>query len=136
MKRFHQAVFAAILALLLLRLATGAAVSERARALHRSSLVFDGHIHAIEREFYHGGSIAQRKPDGQFDLPRAQEGGLGAMFFSFYVAEDYYPGRLETKQALRLIDACITQIQANSGAIEIARNATEVERIQIGRAHV
>ena len=35
------------------------------------------------------------------------------MFFSFYVTEDYYPGRFETKQALRLIDACITQIQAN-----------------------
>ena len=106
-----------------------AAVSDRAWALHSSSLVFDAHIHAIEREFYHGGDIGQRKPDGQFDLPRAREGGLGAMFFSFYVSEDYYPGRFETKQALRLIDACITQIQANSNTIEIARNATEIERI-------
>lgn len=106
-----------------------AQVSDRARALHRSSLVFDGHIHAIEREFYHGGDIGQRKTDGQFDLPRAREGGLGAMFFSFYVTEDYYPGRFETKQALRLIDASITQIQANSNVIEIARNATEIERI-------
>ena len=129
MKRFHQTAFAALLALLVLKLATGAAVSERALALHRSSLVFDGHIHAIEREFYHGGSIGDRKPDGQFDLPRAREGGLGAMFFSFYVTEDYYPGRFETKQALRLIDACITQIQANSAAIAIAHNATEIERI-------
>lgn len=104
-------------------------VSDRAKALQRSALVFDAHIHAIEREFYHGGSIADRKPDGHFDLPRAREGGLGAMFFSFYVAEDYYPGRYETKQALRLIDACITQIQANGSQIEIAHNATEVERI-------
>jgi membrane dipeptidase len=106
-----------------------APVSDRALALHRNSLVFDAHIHAIEREFYHGGDIGQRKSDGQFDLQRAREGGLGAMFFSFYVSEDYYPGRFETKQALRLIDACITQIHANSGAIEIATNATEVERI-------
>jgi membrane dipeptidase len=106
-----------------------AQISDRARALHRSSLVFDGHIHAIEREFYNGGDIGQRKPDGQFDLPRAKEGGIGAMFFSFYVTEDYYPGRFETKQALRLIDACITQIQANSKNIEIAHNATEIERI-------
>lgn len=106
-----------------------ATVSDRAKALHRSSLVFDGHIHAIEREFYHGGDIGQRKADGHFDLPRARDGGLGAMFFSFYVTEDYYPGRFETKQALRLIDSCITQIQANSGVIEIARNATELERI-------
>jgi len=106
-----------------------AQISDRARALHRSSLVFDGHIHAIEREFYSGGDIGQRKPDGQFDLPRAREGGIGAMFFSFYVTEDYYPGRFETKQALRLFDACITQIQANSKNIEIAHNATEIERI-------
>ena len=51
------------------------------------------------------------------------------MFFSFYVTEDYYPGRFETKQALRLIDACIRQIRDNSSTIEIAHNATEIERI-------
>src|SRR6202050_4066762 len=106
MRRFHPALLASAWA--------AAQISDRARALHRSSLVFDGHIHAIEREFYNGGDIGQRKPDGQFDLPRAKEGGIGSMFFSFYFTEDYYPSRFETKQALRLIDACITQIQANS----------------------
>lgn len=106
-----------------------AQVTDRARTLHRSALVFDGHIHAIEREFYHGGDIGHRKLDGQFDLPRARDGGVGAMFFSFYVTEDYYPGRFETKQAMRLMDACITQIQANSATIEIAHNASEIERI-------
>jgi membrane dipeptidase len=120
-RKFQLALLAAALA--------AAQISDRARALHGSSLVFDGHIHAIEREFYNGGDIGQRKPDGQFDLPRAKEGGIGAMFFSFFVTEDYYPGRFETKQALRLIDACITQIQANSRNIEIAHNATEIERI-------
>ena len=105
-------------------------VSARALALHRSALVFDGHIHAVEREFYHGGDIGQLKSDGQFDLHRARQGGLGAMFFSFYVTEDYYPGRFETKQALRLIDESIRQIQANRKTIEIARNATEIQRIR------
>jgi membrane dipeptidase len=120
-------------AALAIALLTAATVSDRARVLHNSSLVFDGHIHAIEREFYNGGDIGTRKSDGQFDLVRAREGGLGAMFFSFYVTEDYYPGRFETKQALRLIDACITQIQANSGTIEIAHNATEIERIHAAK---
>src|ERR1035438_4164217 len=72
--------------------------ADRARALHASSLVVDGHVHAIDREFYHGGDIGSRKTDGQFDLPRAKEGGLGALFFSVFVTEDYYPARLETKQ--------------------------------------
>jgi membrane dipeptidase len=126
-RRFQQSFIGSLFGLAIIL--SAATVSDRAKALQKSSLVFDGHIHAIEREFYNGGDIGQRKPDGQFDLVRAREGGLGAMFFSFYVTEDYYPGRFETKQALRLIDACITQIQANANVIEIAHNATEIERI-------
>src|ERR1035441_8607686 len=107
----------------------GPAVSQRARALHSGALVFDGHIHAVDREFYHGGDIGQRKPDGQFDLPRAQEGGLSALFFSIFVTEDYYPARLETKQALRMLDSAVEQIGRNSQSIEIARTAGDIERI-------
>lgn len=107
-------------------------VSARARALHAGALVFDGHIHAVDREFYHGGDIGDRKTDGQFDLPRAREGGLGALFFSIFVTEDYYPGRLETKQALRMLDCAIEQIRRNSDKIAIARNASEIESIRAG----
>jgi membrane dipeptidase len=106
------------------------AVSDRARALHRSALVFDGHVHAVDREFYHGGSIGERKSDGQFDLSRAKEGGLGALFFSIFVTEDYYPRRLETKQALRMLDCALEQIERNRDTIEIAHNASEIERIR------
>jgi membrane dipeptidase len=107
-----------------------AQVSERARKLHASALVFDGHIHAVDREFYHGGDIGQRKPDGQFDLPRAREGGLGALFFSIFVTEDYYPARYETKQALRMLDCAVDQIARNHDTIEVASNATEIDRIR------
>jgi len=105
------------------------AISDRARALHRSSLVFDGHVHAVDREFYHGGDIGERKSDGQFDLSRAKEGGLGALFFSIFVAEDYYPARLETRQALRMVDCALDQIARNSQTIELARTASDIERI-------
>ena len=83
----------------------------------------------MDREFYNGGDIGQRKADGQFDLPRAKEGGLGALFFSIFVTEDYYPGRLETKQAMRMLDSALEQIGRNSQSIEIARNASDIERI-------
>ncbi|MBZ5622439.1 MAG: dipeptidase [Acidobacteriia bacterium] len=105
-------------------------VSARARALHAGSLVFDGHIHAVDREFYHGGDIGQRKSDGQFDLPRAKEGGLGALFFSIFVTEDYYPARFETKQALRMLDFAAGQIARNRETTEIAYTASDVERIR------
>ena len=83
------------IAVVLLAIAAGLLAQQTttgARALHQRALVFDGHVHAVDRVFYHGGDIGQRKTDGQFDLPRAKEGGLGALFFSIFVTEDYYPG--------------------------------------------
>lgn len=108
---------------------SGADVSQQARALHDRALVFDAHIHAVDRIFYHGGDIGQRKQDGQFDLPRAKDGGLDALFFSIFVTEDYYPARYETKQALRMLDAALSQIAKNSGIIEFARNGAGIQRI-------
>jgi membrane dipeptidase len=105
---------------------------DRARALHRDALVFDAHVHVVDRQFYHGGDMGQRVEDGQFDLPRAKEGGLDAMFFSLFVTEQYYPARLETKQVLRLIDAAFDQLARNKDTIELAYTATDVERISRG----
>lgn len=92
-------------------------------------LTFDAHIHVINRQFYHGGNIGDRFADGQFDLPRAREGGLNAMFFSLFVTEEYYPQHYETKQALRLFDLAIRQLKQNGKLIEIALNGRDVERI-------
>jgi membrane dipeptidase len=107
----------------------GAQVSDRARTLHQDALVFDAHIHVVNRQFYHGGDMGQRVNDGQFDLGRAKEGGLDAMFFSLFVTEHYYPARVETKQVLRLIDAAYDQLARNKDKIELALNASDIERI-------
>ena len=107
-----------------------AQVSDRAKTLHDDALVFDAHVHVVDRQFYHGGDMGQRVDDGQFDLVRAREGGLDAMFFSLFVTEQYYPARLETKQVLRLIDAAYDQLGRNKDTIELAFNASDVERIR------
>jgi membrane dipeptidase len=104
-------------------------VSNRALQLHQRALVFDAHVHAINRQFYHGGDFGDRVSDGQFDLPRARQGGLDAMFLSVFVTEDYYPQRMETKQTLRLIDLALTQLEKNRDRIELARSASDIERI-------
>jgi membrane dipeptidase len=104
-------------------------ISDRAKTLHQDALVFDAHVHVVDRQFYHGGDMGQRVNDGQFDLARAKEGGLDAMFFSLFVTEQYYPARFETKQVLRLIDAAYDQIGRNPDKIELAFNASDVERI-------
>jgi membrane dipeptidase len=107
-----------------------AQVSDRAKTLHDDALIFDAHVHVVDRQFYHGGDMGQRVEDGQFDLVRAREGGLDAMFFSLFVTEQYYPARLETKQVLRLIDAAYDQLGRNKDKIELAFNASDVERIR------
>lgn len=106
-----------------------AQTSDRARTLHREVFLFDAHVHVVNRQFYHGGDIGRRVEDGQFDLVRAREGGVDALFFSLFVTEQYYPGRLETKQALRLIDAAHEQLARNRGVIELARDAADIDRI-------
>ncbi|MCU1232913.1 MAG: peptidase renal dipeptidase [Candidatus Solibacter sp.] len=121
---------AAVMATLAAQTVSAPAVSDRARKLHQSSFVFDGHVHAIDREFYHGGDVGVRKPDGQFDLVRAREGGVGALFFSIFVTEDYYPARFETKQAIRMLDCAVEQIARNSKTVELARSAADIDRIR------
>ncbi len=105
-------------------------ISARALAVHKRALVFDGHVHALDREFYHGGSFGTRYDDGQWDLVRAREGGVGAFFCSIYVPEEYLPGRFETRQAFRRIDHALEQIRQNSDKVELALNADDIVRIR------
>ena len=54
---------------------------------------------------------------------------MNALFFSLFVTEEYYPQRYETKQALRLMDLALRQIQQNNHMIALALNASDVDRI-------
>jgi len=105
-------------------------ISARARALHQRAFIFDGHVHALDREFYHGGSMGDRKSNGQWDLPRAREGGEDAFFLSIYVPEEYYPSRFETRQTLRRIDHAVRQVHENRNMVELALNAADIDRIR------
>lgn len=103
--------------------------SAKALQLHKDALVFDAHLHMINRQLYNGGDIGLRVNDGQVDLPRAKEGGLDAMFFTVYITEQYYPARYETKQAIRLLDLAVQQIERNKDKIGLALNASDILRL-------
>jgi membrane dipeptidase len=98
-------------------------------ALHRDAFVMDGHIHVMTRELLMKTDIGQRYPDGNVDLPRAKEGGVDAMFFSVYTPEHYYPGRFEIKNTFRVVELALDQIKKNNTAIELALNASDIQRI-------
>ncbi len=89
----------------------------------------DGHTHVMTRELLMNTDIGQRYPDGNVDLPRAKEGGVDAMFFSVYTPENYYPGRFEIKNTFRVVELALDQIKKNSDDIELALNASDIERI-------
>jgi membrane dipeptidase len=98
-------------------------------ALHRDAFVMDGHIHVMTRQLLQGVDIGQRYSDGHVDLVRARAGGLDAMFFSVYTPEPYYPGRHEVKNTFRVVELALDQIEKNRNVIELARTASDIERI-------
>lgn len=111
-----------------------AQVSAKAKRLHDAAFVFDGHIHMINRQLYHGGNIGSRVANGQVDLPRMRQGGVDALLFSLFVSEEYYPARLETQQTMRLLELAKQQVGSNHATIEFAFNAKDIERInKIGK---
>jgi membrane dipeptidase len=91
--------------------------------------IMDGHVHMINRQFYLGGDISDQYHDGQVDLPRMRKGGVNALFFSIYTSDDYYANRFEWKQTMMLMDLALRQLEKNQDQIELALNASDIERI-------
>ncbi len=106
--------------------------AEAAR-IHRDALVFDAHLHFVNRQLYLGGDIGERLPGPMsgigIDLPNAKDGGIDAMFLNLYVEPEYVEHGYEVKQTVKLIELAREQIHNNRDTIEMALNADDVERI-------
>jgi membrane dipeptidase len=89
----------------------------------------DAHTHMINRQLFRGGDIGDRYEDGQVDLPRIRAGGVNAIFFSLYSLEPYYAHRYELKHTLQLMELALQQIDKHREQIELALNASDIERI-------
>jgi len=97
--------------------------------LHERAFVMDAHVHVMSRQLLQGVDIGDRLPDGHVDLPRLRAGGIDAVFFSVYTPEEYYAARYEVKNTFRVVELALEQIEKNSGQIELALNASDLERI-------
>ena len=71
--------------------------------LHRSAILIDTHNDAPMRTV-DGFDIGPRASSGHTDLVRLREGGVGAVFFSVYVAAGYVRGSHSANRALQMID--------------------------------
>jgi membrane dipeptidase len=71
--------------------------------VHRSALLIDSH-NDVPMRTLNGFDIGPRASTGQTDLARLREGGVGAVFFSVYVAAGYANGNHSANRALQMID--------------------------------
>jgi membrane dipeptidase len=76
---------------------------EEVRRVHASALLIDTH-NDVTSETVKGLDIGPRRQKGHTDIPRLQEGGVGAVFFAAYVSTRYLPGNRSAHRALEMID--------------------------------
>ncbi|MCA9072572.1 MAG: dipeptidase, partial [Planctomycetaceae bacterium] len=110
-------------------------ISEEAREIHQSGLLFDGHndlpwqIWQIGNSSFETMDIAQPQPKLHTDIARVKAGGLKAQFCSVYVpAETDITGGALLK-TLGQIDLVHKMVKKYPDVFEIARTADDVERI-------
>lgn len=122
----------AALALIGLAGAAPAEVSERARRVHDTAILFDGH-NDLPWALRERGDIrferidlAKRLEKGQTDLPRLREGGVKAQFWSVYIpSEQPHPARTVADQ----IDLVHRMVERYPDDLAMAYSADDVERI-------
>ena len=113
---------------------TPAEFQRHANKLAHKFIILDGHIdvaYRLEESKDNAGKLTEdilkRTEKGDFDLPRAQKGGLDAPFFSIYI-----PARYETGGAKKLANSLIDMVQGivdkSDGAMTIAKTTTEVRQ--------
>jgi membrane dipeptidase len=110
-------------------------VSDEARAIHASGLLFDGHndlpwqLRKLAGGSFDALDIALPQPKLHTDIPRLRAGGLKAQFWSVYVpAETAQTGDALLK-TLEQIDIVHAMLKRYPDVFEQARTADEVVRI-------
>jgi membrane dipeptidase len=115
----------AILALLIASTAAADDIADKARALHAKAIVVDTHLDAPEQLAQKWADIAKPGATDHFDLPRAKTGGLGAAFFSIYVAASY-ADRGAARRAHELIDLTQRVLDGNPSTTMFAGSVAEI----------
>jgi membrane dipeptidase len=112
-----------------------AALMRRALRLHRAVPMVDGHNDLAETVVGHFGSswdsanIAQPVPALMTDIPRLRAGGVGAQFWSIFVAPDAAARRGALRLTLEQIDLMTQMVARWPGTFAMARTAADIERI-------
>jgi membrane dipeptidase len=127
--------FSALLVLSMTALSAQTDYLARARALHKTSLLVDGHNDypwaLRERDPARDLDkldIATSQPSIMTDIPRLKEGGVGAQFWSVYVPVELQ-GQAAVTATLEQIDIVHRMVRKYPETFELALTADDIERI-------
>ncbi|WP_435006436.1 dipeptidase [Tundrisphaera lichenicola] len=107
-------------------------ISERAKKIHESGMLFDGHndlpwrLREVGDPGFESNDLKKRLASGQTDIPRLREGGVKAQFWSVYIPSDQpNPARTVVDQ----IDQVYRMVERYPDDFEMAYSAEDVERV-------
>ncbi len=104
-----------------------AEVSDQATSLAQQSIIVDGHIDVPYRIHDAWADVTKATDDGDFDYPRAKQGGLNAPFMSIYVPASLDNSDESTQLAHRLIDSVEAIVYRAPDKFAIATSAAQVK---------
>nr|WP_189408038.1 dipeptidase [Alteromonas halophila] len=104
-----------------------AEVSDKATALAQQTIIVDGHIDVPYRINDNWVDVTTATKDGDFDYPRAKEGGLTAPFMSVYVPASLDNSPASTQLANQLIDSVEAITARAPDKFAIARSVADVK---------
>jgi membrane dipeptidase len=110
-------------------------LTDEARALHKDSLVVDGH-NDLPWQFREKKDlsfltldIARRQKGIHTDIPRLREGGVGAQFWAAYVPATTRKDHSAVRMTLEQIDVIHRMVKSYPNDFEFARTADDIVRI-------
>ncbi|APE07723.1 peptidase M19 [Alteromonas sp. RW2A1] len=101
--------------------------SEKAIAIARETIIVDGHIDVPYRVKNQWVDVTKATEDGDFDYPRAVEGGLNAPFMSIYVPASLDNSPESTQLAHLLIDSVEAIVARAPDKFAIAKSPSDVK---------
>jgi membrane dipeptidase len=110
-------------------------VSARARALHDSALLIDGHndlpwiVRSKAAFSFDKHDISKRLDHDHTDIPRLRAGGVKGQFWSVYVPADLAKKGGAARATMEQIDVVYRMVEKYPDAFEMAYTADDIERI-------
>ncbi|MFB0518738.1 MAG: dipeptidase [Acidobacteriota bacterium] len=102
--------------------------SNRAEQLHQEALVWDAHSDLVHSIMLQGLDITKKNNFSFGDVPRMEEGGVDVLIFALCPDPVYFP-RGCARRTLQMLDAMMEAIRSAPDKIELARTASDIERI-------